>query len=506
MLDHNTYLRLCSSILGTCLAMTPSWLILIILGTTVCPAGEIKPIIYTGMQVPGRTPGVVFTHPSFGSQGIVFSSKGILLLGYKNNQSIAQEPLDLYYITDGSKIDLVTTQYFTNTNSYHLHPTQETSIFFAENKLTIGTPGNFRTFQEIGDPAPGTPNNAIVNGISNARFERNWVVLREFLTGSQRMRFADPDGTLVKTFASSFPLTDTNNPAIQTDSATFSQMLSNHEYIAVSTSFNTSTFSLWYRNDLSNTIHLLKTRPFGTSESILYPRTIANSKIQSIFRRDDSISTIIGEEYDLNSNTNRDIYSFSTLPDDPAKQLLNYTINPYQAGGENFFAAYQPTNNHISGEYYFYKLDANGSTIKLFDHTFTLPGFEQHTQKYISHRGVTISNDQDVLFRYTYDPANLNLGLLVARLNDGSFHTIAKPGDVVDLPDGTSRTISFINPDILARIDENNRTYFYAAFTDGTDGLLYSDILAIPEPSAIVGVIGLVAVAAFRRWRYSRFC
>ncbi len=90
---------------------------------------------------------------------------------------------------------------------------------------------------------------------------------------------------------------------------------------------------------------------------------------------------------------------------------------------------------------------------------------------------------------------------------------IAREGDLLDVEDGPGtdfRTISRLlffdfsntgNGDGRASsFNDLGQLVFSASFTDGTQGIFVSDLVAIPEPTSVVlGAIGLFGLLARRR-------
>ncbi|MDX1964501.1 MAG: PEP-CTERM sorting domain-containing protein [Pirellulales bacterium] len=457
-------------------------MVLICLGLftpTNSTAGEIKPIIYTGMQVPGLAPGVVFAPYYFTSNFFNFSSLGVLQGNYYTNDPVNNYAMIYYNRATGLNVPAFSFKQFYNA----AQPQGENIVYAKEGNLFVGKPGAFNNIQQVGVAANGTPSNDLVTEFSAVNFiTQNQLELFEKTTLSPggRTRVTDISGTTLSVLPQfPFSITDTFNPAFNTNRASRTRLLSATEY----TAYDSVENSVWYHLDGVN--YRIGSLPSGSDTSrAAFTALRTNQTINYFYTTPNNLQTVT---YDTSTRIPTDVFLTSTWPGDSSIPIGQTQYGMYKSVyDDTTWISFSKFSQRDKATVYTFNSDATFT--RIFGDDFVHPNHEQNTTKYIYTFNLHLSDQNDILFSYDTDndPATNN-SYVVARKRDGTFVTISNPGEVVDLPDGTSRTVK--NHVKVIGIDQWNRAYFQVTFTDGTDGLLYSDILAVPEP-AHLGLIG----------------
>jgi hypothetical protein len=92
---------------------------------------------------------------------------------------------------------------------------------------------------------------------------------------------------------------------------------------------------------------------------------------------------------------------------------------------------------------------------------------------------------------------------------NGVLRSIVQPGDVLDVGGGDFRTVDraiFAGREQVqtryyprgSGFNDRGQVAFAARFTDGSYGVFVSDLVAVPEPTAVAIIIGLLPMTAVR--------
>jgi hypothetical protein len=93
-----------------------------------------------------------------------------------------------------------------------------------------------------------------------------------------------------------------------------------------------------------------------------------------------------------------------------------------------------------------------------------------------------------------------------AQDRSGTLHLIARAGDVLDVDDGTDVDMRTIQRFELGEnfFNDRGQIAFRAVFTDGSSGIFVSNLVAVPEPYAVLlAAFGLLTMIGSRRPRSS---